>query len=118
MDALDYSRWVVHMLILALAGRATTSLEGLGEADLLAAVLGDGGVVAFHHVRDGGTSAGGELIEQLRVGGVVRLRDGSSLSTSGGQGLSQVSKVAKGVLGSGSTKRRAWMRACRPVQSS
>ena len=75
------------MLLLALASRAACPLEGPGEADLLAAVLGDGGVVAFHHVRDGGTTTGGEPTQQLWVGGVVGFGNGTSLGTSGGRGF-------------------------------
>ncbi len=81
------------MLLLALAASRALSFESPGQADLFAFVLWNGGVVAFHHLGNGGTTTGCEARQNLGVGKGVGLGDHAGLSARGGVGFLEVTDL-------------------------
>ena len=58
---------VAHMVGGATAGRGAAPLEGPGQADRLARVLGDGDIMAFQEPRDGGVVRPSEAVQETTV---------------------------------------------------
>ena len=88
------------MLLLALAASGALPLERPGQTDLTSIVLWDGGVVAFHHLGDGSTSASCEAGEKLGVGIRVGLDHHARLRSRGVGRFLKITDVAEGADGS------------------